>query len=956
MADFRITVVVDPTGAQRGARKVERSLNRVGDSANRTRALIARAFAFTTVAAGLVGGIRVLANFEQQMSTVRAISGATEVQFKSLREEASRLGITTRFSASEAAAGMQFLARAGFETNEVLAAIGPTLNLAQAGALGLARAADIASNVLKGFDLEAEETVRIVDVLAKTASKSNTNIEQLGRAMSFVAPAAAALGVSVETAAGAIGVLSDAGIQATRAGTGLRQIFIQLGNDTPKIQEALTKLGLVQSDLSVQTRGLIPVLESLRDANVSLGDATDLVGVRQATSLLVLLKSIPRLKELTELNENAAGSAKEMARIMDDNLNGALLQVRSAFQGLILALGEAGATGALRNFFTALAGGLRTVVRNIGTFVNAIEFLAILLTVRLARVAIPAVIAGIKALGIAIASNPLGALLTVVTLTTVALIAFADEITIGGDNLATLGELGTATMEAISQAMSGLVANFQNGLTIIAGLFGGLFSDIEFSLEGVLRVTARVADGIVGFFVGVVDAIVLAFDNLPASFEAIFTTAFNNIIRLYVGFLNFIIGGINSLARLAGRRGLEEIEAFQLELTPRAQAIGAQMDQAIADGISNQHAAEDALDGILIRAEELARNRIAQDIAEQGVPDGGPGRPDRDRATRPGPKESLIDPAFRALLDLLAEENRLLGFSTREREIQQGLLDAEDSLKRQLTSTERELLDARLRSNQALQDDTALLEEIQGPMADYERSLEALRRLLDRGAISTGEFTLKQDELRLAVLDSARDLEGGFERGLLRIKDQFGDLATVVEDTLVGAFSSAEDALVGFVQTGKFEFKDLVDSIAADITRLAIRQSITGPLANAVGGGGNDGSLLGGLLAAAGSFFGGGGASAGPPAGFLGGFEHGGSFGVGGTGGVDNNTLSINNRPVARVSRGETVSVTPKGGGGRPIKIFMTVQTSDLGSFERSQDQIAARMASALNRASRRNG
>src|SRR5690554_5207658 len=179
--------------------------------------------------------INLMADFGQEMSTVRAITGATDAQFEQLQNTARELGATTRFSASEAAAGIQFLARAGFEVDDILASIEGTLQLAQAGAMGLAEAADIASNVLTGFRLNAAETSRVVDVLALASNSSNTNVSQLGQAMSMVAPVAAGLGVSVEEASAAIGALSDAGIQSSRAGTGLRRVLSSLESPSSKM-------------------------------------------------------------------------------------------------------------------------------------------------------------------------------------------------------------------------------------------------------------------------------------------------------------------------------------------------------------------------------------------------------------------------------------------------------------------------------------------------------------------------------------------------------------------------------------------------------------------------------------------------------------------------------------------------------------------------------------------------
>ncbi|ADK73481.1 tail length tape measure protein [Roseobacter phage RDJL Phi 1] len=407
MADFRIRVVVDPSGATRGTRQVERNLNRVGDAATRVQRLIARAFAFTGIGLGFTATLRTLANFEQQMSTVRAITGATEVQFRSLRAEAQRLGSTTRFSASEAAEGMQFLARAGFDVNQVLASIDDTLLLAQAGALDLASAADIASNILTGFRLNAAEASRVVDVLALASNSANTNVFQLGEAMKFVAPVAAGLGVSVEEAAAAVSALSDAGLQGSLAGTGLRRVLAELESPASKTVDILQSLGVAAEDVRVSQVGLTTALTRLRDAGVDTGLALEIFGDRGGPAFEVLSNAIPRVEQLTDALGNAEGTALRIATVMDDNLNGALLSVKSATEGLILAIGEAGGTGALTGALNALANGIRFVTENADTFIAAIEALTAVIVVRLIGSAMIAMKAQLFAIALAFQSGTL---------------------------------------------------------------------------------------------------------------------------------------------------------------------------------------------------------------------------------------------------------------------------------------------------------------------------------------------------------------------------------------------------------------------------------------------------------------------------------------------------------------------------------------------------------------------
>ena len=385
MADFRIVVTIDPAMAKRGSRQVERSLQRVGNQADRTRQLITRAFAFVGVITAVRSVTTTLATFEQSMATVRAITGATEHQYMALREETLRLGATTRFTASQAAEGATFLARAGFDTNQVLASLNDTLLLAQAGALDLGRAADIASNILTGFRLEAAQAGRVVDVLALAANSSNTNVEQLGQAMKFVAPVAAGLGVSLEETAAAVGALSDAGLQASLAGTGLRRVLSELESPSRNTQAILESVGLTIDDVRVSQVGLTAALRALANAGVDTGAALELFGDRGGPAFEVLSNSLPKVQQMTEFLGDAGGTARRVADIMDDNLNGALLRVSSAFESVILSFGNLGSTDTLTSGFNGLASALRIVAANLGTLGMGVTAVAIIFGSRYVR-------------------------------------------------------------------------------------------------------------------------------------------------------------------------------------------------------------------------------------------------------------------------------------------------------------------------------------------------------------------------------------------------------------------------------------------------------------------------------------------------------------------------------------------------------------------------------------------
>lgn len=315
-----------------------------------------------------IGAIKQIAAFEQAMQNVRAVTkGITDNEFKNLQDEARRLGATTVFSATEAAGGLEFLARAGFDANEQLSALEGTLNLAAAGGLGLAEAADIASNVLSGFNLDTAEAGRIADVLASTAANSNTSVLQLGEALKFVAPVAAAFGVSIEETSAALGTLGNAGLQASTAGTGLRRVLAVLGTSSEKTSALLAKLGLTADQVNPATNSLSDIIERLSNTTLGAGDALDVFGQRGAPAILAIVSQNEDLQELNETLAQAqeafdgAGEAAGQAAIRSNSLIGELKGLTSAFTELLLQAGDNGVLGALRRLTVVITGVIRTL-------------------------------------------------------------------------------------------------------------------------------------------------------------------------------------------------------------------------------------------------------------------------------------------------------------------------------------------------------------------------------------------------------------------------------------------------------------------------------------------------------------------------------------------------------------------------------------------------------------------
>lgn len=290
--------------------------------------------------------LKTAANFEASMNRVQVLSKATGGQLEAMQKQARQLGATTKFSASEAGDAMGYLAMAGFSAEKIMGAMPGTLALAAASGLDLAQTADIASNVLTGFNLKAEEMNRVSDVMASAMSSANTNVEQLGEAMKFVAPVAAGMNISIEETTAAIGMLSNAGIQGAMAGTNLRQMLAMLAKPTNETAGALARLKIPKSELIDATgnvKGIIPVMQALERQGATTADMLEIFGSKVGPAMIALMKqgSGP-LKKFTEDLQGAGGTAQKIADVQTKGLAGQLKNLKSAFEELQLAIADSG--------------------------------------------------------------------------------------------------------------------------------------------------------------------------------------------------------------------------------------------------------------------------------------------------------------------------------------------------------------------------------------------------------------------------------------------------------------------------------------------------------------------------------------------------------------------------------------------------------------------------------------
>lgn len=409
--------------------------------------------------------VKSAADFEQQMSRVLAVTAGAKESFEELKNTASELGRTTKFTAKEAAQGMVFLGMAGFEAQEVIEGIGPSLQLAAAAGIELSEAADIATNIISAMRIPVEDLSDAIDVLANTTANSNTNMLQLADAMKYAAPLAAAAGVSLEEVASIMGVLGNNGIQASQAGTAVRGMLRAIAAPTAKAKAVLDELNVTietQADGSID---LIKVLHDLADAQLTTAQANAIFGRFAAAGALAVTANVKELDDLILSNERAAGAAEKMAKIMKDNVRGQLIKLTSALDGLKRAFGDP-----LLEPIKALLKVLTSLVSAITKAVEKFPILTKVMGVALGGViALTAALGGL-ALALASVSGAALALNKILQIELVASLAILVKTIKSSIGTMLAGKVAMSGLAGVTGALKGAVLGLGNAIKALISL------------------------------------------------------------------------------------------------------------------------------------------------------------------------------------------------------------------------------------------------------------------------------------------------------------------------------------------------------------------------------------------------------------------------------------------------------------------------------------------------------
>ena len=477
--------------------------------------------------------IKDAAEFEAQMSTVSAVSGATAKELDALAAAAKEMGATTQFTAIESAQALESLGRAGLSASEQVKALPSVLQLAQANGIELAASADFITKAVTGMGLSFDDTARVADVLTKAAASANTSVEGLGSGLAYAAPVAQSLGLTLEQTVAIMAQLANAGIDASRAGTSLNTMMIQFSDPASKFNKELDNLGINTTDFNEALVQLASKGDAGQKAILALG--TEAGPALQA----LLNQGIGALSDMTNGLNDAGGAAAKSAGIMSNNLDGAIRSIGSAWDAIKLQLGQP--------ILKPLAQSIRSVTSDLQTFLSS--GLAESLGQKLSsgfQVAVDAagsLLTGIKDIYTkisesgAITSNidVLGAAFNTVKEAVLQVYRTLSDTTAS----ITFGDALGGVLTRIIQGVTFLVSAFSTGLSTIEAAFLGLTGVAQSFASGVLSIVADIQNGMAKITFGDVskrwadDAKVMrkSSDDLAQSMNNSFSAAGKAIIR-----------------------------------------------------------------------------------------------------------------------------------------------------------------------------------------------------------------------------------------------------------------------------------------------------------------------------------------------------------------------------------------------------------------------------------------
>ena len=491
------------------------------------------------------------ADFDSAMSKVAAVSGATGSEMDALREKAREMGSKTKFSASEAAEAMNYMAMAGWKTNDMLSGIEGIMNLAAASGEDLASTSDIVTDALTAFGLSASDSGHFADILAAASSNANTNVSMMGETFKYAAPVLGSLGYSAEDSAIAIGLMANAGIKSSQAGTALRSAITNLAKPTDTVASAMEQYGISLTDSSGKMYSLRELMEQLRQKLGGLSEAeqaqaaASLFGKEAMSGMLAIINGSPAdfeklsnaIDTCSDTVDGYNGTTEKMAAVMQDNLAGQVTILKSQLEELAIS------------FSDILMPTIRSIVSRIQELVDKLNQLDPQTKETIAKIALVAAALGPMLVVLGKTISSVGTVFSAVS--KLPALFSAVQSGIG----AVTGALGVSLgpLLAVIAAVAALVAAFVHlwktndefKSNIIA-----IWEQIKSTFTGLTQgITDRL--NALGFdFESFTDVLKAAWDGLCNLLAPIFEGVFQNISNIFSGFADILLNSLDVLIGL----------------------------------------------------------------------------------------------------------------------------------------------------------------------------------------------------------------------------------------------------------------------------------------------------------------------------------------------------------------------------------------------------------------------
>lgn len=568
------------------ATKIGNNFQSVGKSLTSVGSTLTKSVTVPIVGLG-TAAVKTTSDFESAMSKVSAISGATGGDLDKLNKKAQEMGAKTKFSATESADAFTYMAMAGWKTEDMLDGIEGIMSLAAADGLDLATTSDIVTDALTAFGLSAKDSGHFADVLAAASTNANTNVSMLGESFKYVAPVAGALGYSAEDTAVALGLMANAGIKSSQAGTAMRSAISRLVKPTDQVAAAMDKYNISLTNSDGTMKPLSQVMKELRQNLGGLSEAEQaqaaatLFGQEAMSGMLAIVNaSDADFNKLSDAIGNADGSAQQMADTMLNNLQGQITLLKSALEGLAIQFGEI-LMPYIKQFVTwlqnlvqklqemtpeqkeqivkwaAFAAAIGPVILVLGKLTSSIGNIittfgkvpAAITKVKSAFTAVSAAIGGISA--------PVVAVVAIIAVLIAAFVNlwktnedFRNKMTAIWDGIKSKFE---SFAQGIVDRLNALGFDFKNFgevvkaiwdgfCSLLAPIFEGVFNEISVILGSVLDALTGIFDVFIGIFTGNWDQ---AWQGIKEIFGAVWNLikgTFESILNIMKGILDAICG------------------------------------------------------------------------------------------------------------------------------------------------------------------------------------------------------------------------------------------------------------------------------------------------------------------------------------------------------------------------------------------------------------------------------